>query len=827
MASVTQNPPFPAPEDQDQKNIIDKLANFVARNGSKFEEMTKEKQKGNPKFAFLFSGEYYNYYRWKVSFEIAQQQTQQHLQNQQQLVQQAAAQLGTNPQAHLVQQAIVQQSINSAPWQQAQQQAQQQMQVLQQQAQAAAAAPMYQPPAAPVHQTTDLDVTELENLLCKIMESCTKESISNGKNFIFTTAKTPAHSFQISQYLLKRALGPGMQFQHKLHIVYLINDILHHCQRKGAQDLQKALQDVVVPVFFGTQLGETPENLQKVTKVLGIWESHNLFEPSLLQELKNSEASQSKVDAAREQVFGQQGYYAPRDPYQQYHQQPQGSQQTPQVDQKLQQGREDNSSEQKGENTSQEASNNRNKQEEATVKKEVTEQKPVEEADNREEPPRQQPYPPAQYQHHPPFPPGYGDQRPPFYGHGPPPFPPHFPPPPGYMPDFRQPPPMFGPPPPNFHEEGFHGRPPPFHGPPQQFDYQQQEYEQYEGRVPPPPMVNEYSHSRPQEEEGYGMDEYDMPPEPPVPEPIIPTALYYELPAGLMAPLVGLPDVDYKPLDPTALRLPAPQPPSERLLAAVEAFYSPPSHERPRNSEGWEQSGLFEFYKAKLKYIKDREEAERHKVQDLGPSRSRSRSRSRSPRRSRSRSQSPRQRRSRSRSKSPKKLYHSRSRSQSISPKRKRSRSRSRSRSHSRSRSRSKSRSRSRSRSRSISPMFKSNRSPDRSPTPPSFHPSYVSKTIEERIDESNVGHQMLKKMGWGGAGLGKSQQGIHNPISGGEVRDKFDKFKGVGTDMNDPFEAYRKSKSYSFIDSRIAKSEAKAAARREAIKEAAKRDQK
>ena len=44
-----------------------------------------------------------------------------------------------------------------------------------------------------------------------------------------------------------------------------------------------------------------------------------------------------------------------------------------------------------------------------------------------------------------------------------------------------------------------------------------------------------------------------------------------------------LSDVDYKPLDPSMLRLPAPQPPSERLLAAVEAFYSPPSHERPRN----------------------------------------------------------------------------------------------------------------------------------------------------------------------------------------------------------------------------------------------------
>ena len=74
-----------------------------------------------------------------------------------------------------------------------------------------------------------------------------------------------------------------MQFQHKLHIVYLVNDILHHCQRKGAQDLQKSLEDIVVPLFFCTQIGESAENLQKITKVLGIWESHNLFDPSLLQ----------------------------------------------------------------------------------------------------------------------------------------------------------------------------------------------------------------------------------------------------------------------------------------------------------------------------------------------------------------------------------------------------------------------------------------------------------------------------------------------------------------------------------------------------------------
>ena len=54
------------PSDQELRNIIDKLAQFVARNGPEFEHMTKSKQKDNPKFSFLFGGEYYHYYNYKV-----------------------------------------------------------------------------------------------------------------------------------------------------------------------------------------------------------------------------------------------------------------------------------------------------------------------------------------------------------------------------------------------------------------------------------------------------------------------------------------------------------------------------------------------------------------------------------------------------------------------------------------------------------------------------------------------------------------------------------------------------------------------------------------
>ena len=57
------------PDDPEIKNIIDKLSMFVARNGPEFEQVTKNKQEGNPKFSFLYGGENYDYYTidWGVT----------------------------------------------------------------------------------------------------------------------------------------------------------------------------------------------------------------------------------------------------------------------------------------------------------------------------------------------------------------------------------------------------------------------------------------------------------------------------------------------------------------------------------------------------------------------------------------------------------------------------------------------------------------------------------------------------------------------------------------------------------------------------------------
>lgn len=64
---------------------------------------------------------------------------------------------------------------------------------------------------------------------------------------------------------------------------------------------------------------------------------------------------------------------------------------------------------------------------------------------------------------------------------------------------------------------------------------------------------------------------------------LTPTVPYFELPAGLVVSLIKLEDYGYKPLDSSLIKLPPPTPPSERLLGAVEAFYSLPSHDRPRD----------------------------------------------------------------------------------------------------------------------------------------------------------------------------------------------------------------------------------------------------
>ena len=61
---------------------------------------------------------------------------------------------------------------------------------------------------------------------------------------------------------------------------------------------------------------------------------------------------------------------------------------------------------------------------------------------------------------------------------------------------------------------------------------------------------------------------------------------------------------------------------------------------------------------------------------------------------------------------------------------------------------------------------------------------------------------------GWGGGGLGSTEQGIVDPVKHGEVRDRVDLYKGIGMSTNDPFEQFRKSRAQTFVQKMKAKAE-------------------
>ncbi|XP_021925651.1 calcium homeostasis endoplasmic reticulum protein isoform X2 [Zootermopsis nevadensis] len=834
------------PQEVELRNIIDKLAQFVARNGPEFEQMTKNKQKSNPKFGFLFGGEHFNYYQYKVTTEQAI------------LKQKAARDSGLAPASAVIPPlmmgspvvsgvtgastplTLAAAAVTAAQWLAVAQQQQQvaatpnitlesligqqnqlqeqirqseqnlaaQHTVLMQQQQGQIEDALRKAQQDTQQQAADeagISLTELDSVLQPIIDSCTKDSISSGKGWILQRSSSPKADQVLAQYLLKKVISPGAPFTQKLHIIYLVNDVLHHCARKNAEDLKKALEEVVVPMFCNTSIGITEDQQTKLNKLLNLWESkNNYFDASIVEKLKNPSRSWSEYQATlitqhaavitpitTATKLTYEGYQAQHQAFVQH-----ALQQIQTLEQQKQQ------------------------LEQQTVAVNIPPPEPQTLPPVHLQP-QQQPPPAlavmsAAQQPPPPPPPLQNEVGPPQHGL---PCPPQHGPPPGPLP---------GPP----HQ---HGPPiPPSHGPPE-INFSQPP----PGYLPAfPPGLELPDLSKPPP--GFPLPPLNnqVPPEVALDE-LMPSVPYFELPAGLMVPLIKLEDGEYKPLDPDSIRLPPPAPPSERLLAAVEAFYAPPCHDRPRDSEGWEKLGLYEYYRAKnaarKKKVDDILEGVRERSKSPSPVicfRSRSRSppkkRYRSKSRSRSRSNSKTRSKSKSRSRSrtpPSAVKHYNNRTNSSNNtnssntnnnnnnnnNNRRSPTRRQNRTY-KPRSRSRSRSRSGSRSRSRSPhghQASQQRSPERSPTPPSFLGSTYSKTEAQRqLDESNKGHQMLRKMGWGGAGLGAKEQGIEQPISGGEVRDKVDMYKGVGINLNDPYENFRKSKGQAFINRMKARAE-------------------
>ncbi|KAI8123535.1 hypothetical protein FF38_07761 [Lucilia cuprina] len=905
----------PPPRDVSLRNIIDKLAEFVARNGPEFEMITKQKQQNNPKFEFLYGGEHAAYYQYRVAAEQnylkqssgiantpthftqgpppnmlhhpAAGQMQQpppigqndsnnsfslnqpppNLQlwntnasalsnassqspaangNTQSVAINYTAQIeALNMQQNTLREQIRQSEANLTA-QHTALMAQQKKQIEE---------------AIEDAQNTQLDkkaeelnisLNEFDGILQPIIDACTKDSISQGKNWILQHSSDSAKNNVVLQYLLKKALMDGTTFQQKLHLIYLINDILHHCVRKNANDLKNSLENVVIPMFCSADLIATTEQRAKLTKLLSLWESKaKFFDACVISKLQSPDSSMHEYKTNLQNLHHEvtakftQAVKAQLDNYQKQHkifiqhatqQITQLEQQKQQLEQQMLAAVMPNTSVMPPTSVGQQQQQQQQQQSQHQQPQQVPQQlvknipslmaqkvaMPVMD-DNEHRYGNQQ----------------GGQQQNNFF-----------------IPDLSKPPPGF--------MSGNANIAPVTQMPALM---QQAPYAHMNSNIPvnqnlnnPPPnlltpgsdllgnvnnlnvdllnvnaalqLVQQQQQQQQQQQllaydqqakiSSAGVmdnDDESIPPPPSLQLETeaeqLPSAAYYDLPAGLMVPLIRLEDYRYKPLDPVDIRLPPPTPQNERLTNALAAFYALPTHDRPRDNEGWEKLGLYEYYKVKNAARKQKEEDIANGVREKSRSpspiimakpvpkkvnkrcyRSKSRSRSRSPykSKSRSRSHSPLPQRSQS------------NRGGGGGNDRGRNNRYNRQRSRSPRRSPPRDRERERDRDRDNNDNNRSNdrntrRERERSVTPPSFFGSSFAKP-NEFIEESNKGHQMLMKMGWAGTGtgLGTKNQGIEQPISAGEVRDRKDMYKGVGVNMNDPFENFRKNKGAAFV---------------------------
>uniref|UniRef100_A0A915JFV3 SURP motif domain-containing protein n=1 Tax=Romanomermis culicivorax TaxID=13658 RepID=A0A915JFV3_ROMCU len=250
-----------APDDMELKNIIDKLAQFVARNGPEFENMTKQKQKDNPRFSFLYGGDYFQYYVYKVNAEQAimrkqkmqaDQNATSQIQALQQQLRESERNLRLQYDALMKQQEIqVDEAIIS----------QEKVEIMN------------------LAKECQLNLEEFDSQLQLIQNSCSKESISSNKTWFSTHCQTEKSADIVLKYIVNSS-------------------------RKQNQEIMNLLTSYVPLMFSYVYVIHCNDVSckEKLDRLKSIWLNQKFFDENNTKKLENCELTRQD----HKQFLGQQ-----------------------------------------------------------------------------------------------------------------------------------------------------------------------------------------------------------------------------------------------------------------------------------------------------------------------------------------------------------------------------------------------------------------------------------------------------------------------------------------------------------------------------------------
>ncbi|KAI8619154.1 hypothetical protein BC830DRAFT_1226323 [Chytriomyces sp. MP71] len=121
------------------------------------------------------------------------------------------------------------------------------------------------------------------SLLVAVTRDCTKTNIQNAKTWVFRTCDTQELVNTLAT-LLATTLSNSQGFQERLHILYLINELLFNEIQKGGSIVNQAISAIITDLILSAC--QAPDidatKKEKISKILSIWSAKNVFPPALI-----------------------------------------------------------------------------------------------------------------------------------------------------------------------------------------------------------------------------------------------------------------------------------------------------------------------------------------------------------------------------------------------------------------------------------------------------------------------------------------------------------------------------------------------------------------
>ncbi|OAD68633.1 hypothetical protein PHYBLDRAFT_188619, partial [Phycomyces blakesleeanus NRRL 1555(-)] len=130
---------------------------------------------------------------------------------------------------------------------------------------------------------------DLRMILQMIMQDCSRANIEAGKTWSFEYCCHPARAEALIDFILALSLSKPT-FEERLHLLYLINDVLFHCIRRQLPWMKELILHRLVPLLRTVYHcpGANEMTKAKVNKVMTIWGDKNFFAPNIIHSIREN-----------------------------------------------------------------------------------------------------------------------------------------------------------------------------------------------------------------------------------------------------------------------------------------------------------------------------------------------------------------------------------------------------------------------------------------------------------------------------------------------------------------------------------------------------------